>query len=514
MSELQSINIRPGVKILAILSRINYSPWFAIAEFVDNSIQSFLDYEDEIKRWEGDKAKLKVEVELDSAEGGNLIVRDNAAGIHETDYHRAFRPADAPPDTSGLSEFGMGMKSAACWFSPIWEVRTTALGEAVEKTVRFDIAKIVEDNLEELDIEYRPIEPSTHFTEVRLSNLHRPPQGKTIGKIQEYLASIYRVFIREGFLELHFRRRALSYEEPEILYAPFHKDESEAPQLWRKEINFDFEGGLRAHGFAALRETMSTSPNGFSLFRRKRLIQGVGEKPYLPALIGPLNHSLARRLFGELHLEGFNISHTKDGFQWDENEELFLELLERELNAAPIPLLSQGRGFLARSKTQDLEKGAKTSTLRTSKIVKEEVPPFVEEQLIEGPYKAPSPLDLPFTKETVASQTVSVGIGGETWEITMELSNDSAIGDWLSISDESFDESDAVNVRRVKIRLSLAHPFMLQYSGVDAFQIEPLQRVATAIALAEIIAEETGIEMPGTFRRIINGLLRDALWKP
>ena len=366
MSKPQSINIRPGVKILAILSRINYSPWFAIAEFVDNSIQSFLDYEDEIKQWDGDKAKLKVEIELDTAEGGDLIVRDNAAGIHEADYHRAFRPADIPPDTSGLSEFGMGMKSAACWFSPIWEVRTTALGEVVEKTVRFDIAKIVEDNLEELDIEYRPIEPSTHFTEIRLSNLHRPPQGRTIGKIQEYLASIYRVFIREGLLDLHFRGNVLSYEEPQILYAPFHKSESEAPRLWKKEINFDFGGSLRARGFAALRETMSQSSDGFSLFRRKRLIQGVGDERYRPEFMGASNHALARRLFGELHLEGFDVSHTKDGFQWDENEEPFLELLKDELDTAPLSLLSQGRYHLV--STQDLRKGAQTSTQRVSKL--------------------------------------------------------------------------------------------------------------------------------------------------
>ena len=509
MKELQRVSIRPGVQMLGVLSSVDYNPWFAIAEFIDNSIQSFLDYKDEIKHWEGENAKLKVEIELDTAEGGNLVVRDNAAGIHEADYHRAFRPADVPPDTSGLSEFGMGMKSAACWFSPIWEVRTTALGEGVERVVRFDIPQIVEDNLEELTIESRPIEPSTHFTEIRLSNLHRPPQGRTIGKIQEYLASIYRVFIREELLELRFRGNVLSYEEPKILCAPFHKNESETPQLWTKEIHFDFGGNLRAHGFAALRETMSQSPDGFSLFRRKRLIQGVGDERYRPAFMGASHHSLARRLFGELHLEGFNVSHTKDGFQWDENEEPFLELLETELNTAPLPLLSQGRGYLARSRTQDLKTGAETSTLRTSKTVKTEVPPVIERQLLEGPADVPPPLDLPSTKEIVTNRTVPFEIYDQRWEISLELTNDPAIKDWVSISNDSLDES----VKRVTIRISLVHPFMLQYSGTEAFQIEPLQRLAIAIAVAEITAREMKIKMAGTFRRTINDLLRDALWK-
>ena len=129
MSIPQKIQIRPGVGILSVLSRLNYQSWFALAEFVDNSIQSFLDYRAEIGRVDGNDAKLQVTIELDISDEGRLIVRDNAAGIHEADYPYAFRPAEVPANTSGLSEFGMGMKSAACWFSPDWSVRTTALGE-------------------------------------------------------------------------------------------------------------------------------------------------------------------------------------------------------------------------------------------------------------------------------------------------------------------------------------------------------------------------------------------------
>lgn len=510
MSKAQSINIRPGVGILSVLSSVNYRPWFAIAEFVDNSIQSFCDHQNELEQIDGSDTKLKVEIELDSSEGGRLIVRDNAAGIHEADYPRAFRPADIPPDTSGLSEFGMGMKSAACWFSPKWTVRTTALGEPVEKTVHFDISRIVEDNLEELTVESRSIEPNTHFTEITLFNLHKPPHGRTIGKIQEHLESIYRVFIRDGLLKLHFRGEILSYSDPQILYEPFYKNESEAPRLWKKEIDFDFGFGQRARGFAALRETGSTLRAGFALFRRNRLIQGSVDEGYRPPLVfGKPNSFTYQRLFGELHLEGFNVSHTKDGFQWDENEEVFLALLKEELDTEPIPLLDQAEGYRVKAKTKDLKKGAETSTKRTSKTVKNEVPPVVEEQIIEGPEDAPLPLDLPTENVLVANRTVSVDIDDKLWRISIELSNDPAVGDWLHVSDEPWDG----NMRRVKIRMSLAHPFMVQYGGTDASQIEPLQRLAIAIALAEIMARDSGIKMTGTFRRYINKLLRDALSK-
>src|SRR4051794_28133677 len=125
MHPAMAINIRPGVSILSVLQHLNYRPWFAMAEFVDNSLQSFLTYRDELTQVEGEGFSLQVAIELDLADEGRITIRDNAAGIHEKDYARAFRPADIPPDRSGLSEFGMGMKSAACWFAKRWSVRTS-----------------------------------------------------------------------------------------------------------------------------------------------------------------------------------------------------------------------------------------------------------------------------------------------------------------------------------------------------------------------------------------------------
>src|SRR4051812_16683779 len=111
------VNIRPGVSILSVLRHLNYRSWFAMAEFVDNSLQSFLDQRDELACLDGAGLALRVHIELDPTDGGRITIRDNAAGIHEADYPRAFRAAEVPPDRGGLSEFGMGMKSAACWFA-------------------------------------------------------------------------------------------------------------------------------------------------------------------------------------------------------------------------------------------------------------------------------------------------------------------------------------------------------------------------------------------------------------
>ena len=144
----ESVDIRPTVGYLSILPSISYKAWYAIAEFVDNSLQSYLNNKNKRRNLHGKNWKLRIGIYITKTK---IQIFDNAAGIGKKDYPRAFRAAARPENRDGLSEFGMGMKTAACWFSPVWEVKSKALRERVEKTVKFDIAQIVKDEIEELD---------------------------------------------------------------------------------------------------------------------------------------------------------------------------------------------------------------------------------------------------------------------------------------------------------------------------------------------------------------------------
>src|SRR5580704_2358449 len=230
------VSIRPGVGMLSVLRHMNYKPWFAMAEFVDNSVQSYLQNRTRLEELHGKDFRLKVEIEIDRSDETRIIIRDNAAGIASSDYARAFRPAVLPPNRTGLSEFGMGMKSAACWFAPQWSVRTTALGEDVERTVSLDIETIVRDDIDELDVVEIAAPRNTHFTELTLFDPYDKLQTKTGSKIKDHLASIYRIFLREGTMELWFNREPLSYEIPKILVAPYYKTPAEAPRRWHREF--------------------------------------------------------------------------------------------------------------------------------------------------------------------------------------------------------------------------------------------------------------------------------------
>ncbi len=505
------ISIRPGVGILSVLRHLNYKPWFAMAEFVDNSFQSYLQNAERLHRLHGDGFRVKVDIEIEKSDEVRIKIRDNAGGIAALDYARAFRPAVLPSDRSGLSEFGMGMKSAACWFAPKWKVRTSALGEPIEKTITFDIDTIVRDDIEELDVVETPADANDHYTEITLIDPYDKLQTRTGTKIKDHLASIYRLFLREGTLELYFNREALSYEMPRILVAPYYKDLSQPPIRWYREFSFDFGLGLKASGFAALREVASTSTAGFALFRRKRLIEGSLDDPYRPEFIFGTGNSYRRqRLIGEIQLEGFQVSHTKDGFQWDDFEEPFLELLKEQLETPTFPMLTQAEGHRARQPQRELKAEADKANARIAETVQKEVPNVLMQQSITLPFLERLPESIQPDVSAI-SHVIDVDHSGTTWRINIELAMDPAIEDWLTIADKA---SSAINAREITVRMCLVHPFMQRYCRADSMEIEALARVAAALGLSEITARDAGVPQYGTIRRNLNQLLREAFSKP
>jgi len=323
MNQPDKVSIRPQVTMLSVLKFLEYETWFALAEFVDNAIASYLKNERQLKTIEGKDFKLQVSIEINEPEN-KITVRDNAAGINEIDYPRAFRAAEIPPDNTGLSEFGMGMKSAACWFADEWCVTSTAIGETAEKRVLFEMKKIFLDKIEELDVEVNPSEKNYHYTTIELFNVNRMPRRRGVGKVKEHLQSIYRDFIRKGILILKVDGEELKYHEPKILNVPRYDEPKGEDVYWKKEISFVIEDGMSVHGFVAIREKASTSEAGFALFRRGRVIEGSYDNGFRPDFIfGAPNSYRYQRVFGELHLEGFDVSFTKKGIKWDENLDIY-----------------------------------------------------------------------------------------------------------------------------------------------------------------------------------------------
>lgn len=491
--------------MLAVLSNLNYKPWFALAEFVDNAIQSMLDNREQLRRADGPDYKLQVDIEIDPADGGHIAVRDNAAGIALADFPRAFRPAAMPPDRTGLSEFGMGMKSASCWFAKKWSVRTSSLGDPAEYSIRFDVDKIVRDQIEELDIAEVKSTKGAHFTEVLLTDPYRLPVRRTLGKVKQHLTDIYRALIRDGSIEIRFNGELLRYEAPKVLVAPYFKGPKSDAKTWEKQISLDLGKGRSVTGYAALRDTGSTSNAGFSLFRRGRVIEGSGDEGYRPAAIfGAGNSYRSQRLFGEFHLEGFGVSHTKDGFQWDDYEDEFLEILKSELDDDALPLLRQAEGFRKIERTREHAQAIEVAVSNTSSAVESNLPGVIPvvSQLADD-----DDAQLSTKRKSPSQREVEFELHDQKWRILIDILDEPSKDAWFTRSIDT----DAKSVIKVRLRLNSAHPFVLKFGQRDSESLEAILRLAVSVAVAETLARQAGVKMAGVVPRNINEVLTGAL---
>ena len=147
-----SIDIRPAPSVYATYRRLSYKSWYAIAEFVDNSTQSYYDHRQELRekyRLDGEIGHLQVEVSYDS-EKNTLTITDNAYGMEVEELTRAVVLDSPPPVRTGRCEYGMGLKTAACWFGTTWTIVTSKLGSDRQYGARVHVPELVESRLENI----------------------------------------------------------------------------------------------------------------------------------------------------------------------------------------------------------------------------------------------------------------------------------------------------------------------------------------------------------------------------
>lgn len=515
----EKVGIRPDVGVLAVLRHLNYRPWYALAEYVDNSIDSYLKNKDALLAANGPGYRLRVAIEIDST-ARVITILDNAAGISASDLGRALQVAAPPPNRKGLSEFGMGMKAASCWFSPLWGVKTKALGEGVARTVRFDVDSIVSNHTQELDVSLSEMPADAHFTAIKLSQVFEPPYKKTTTKIKSHLASIYRAFILSGELTITVNGDELTHEMPEVLVAPLYNSEGGQPIRWLQEVAFECKGGRSVRGFAAIRETGSTAEAGFSLFRRGRVIVGSHEDVYRPeALFGRGNSYRSQRLFGEFHLEGFGVSHTKDGFQWDGCEDEFLGQIEKALSSPTKPLLKQIDNYRknADKATGSPKKPEPSSPAPTSgngspnvgggpaaPVSKPQAKPEPEPKSTGGSSTGSGSL----FSVPPATKTVRIKYNEAYWLVYVELSTSYAHHDWLEIGDHLIPKGSksGAGERQLGVRVSMSHPFSKRLSA-NATTGNTLADFAAGIAIARTLAVESGATQTGLLLDFLSEVL-------
>jgi Histidine kinase-, DNA gyrase B-, and HSP90-like ATPase len=311
-----TIRVKVGTESIRNYKRLAYQTWYALAELVDNSTQSYFNNAEELDRvFAREDTKLTVRVVYDRDQ--QLIrITDNAMGMSLEELDNALQIARIPAITSGRSEFGMGLKTAACWLGEIWTVRTKRLGEENEYTITFDVEKVAsgESDLEPVPI---PKDVNSHYTVIEIREMHFRLYGRTIGRTKDHLRSMYRVDVRDGTLDLFWDQEPLVYDESiDIL-----PQKDGAP--YRKDFQFDIDGRA-VSGWVGILRRGGRPKAGFAIIRRGRVIVGQPSAWRPSEIFGQeqgRNDLINQRVVGEIHLDSFLVTHTKDNILWQGDEE-------------------------------------------------------------------------------------------------------------------------------------------------------------------------------------------------
>jgi len=451
--------------------------------------------------------KLEIRMTVDWTERTITIV-DNAAGINIENYERAFEPAHIPLDSTGLNEFGMGMKTASVWLADNWSVYTKALGESVERFTVFDLQRVTRENKEELIVTEIQKPKNEHYTKIVMSNLsNQAPKPSQMDKIRRHLSSIYRKFIKNDEIRIYINDQQLLYPDYEILKAPYYKNSDDIDIVWKKEINFELRE-YKARGFIAILKTMQQNANGIALLRRGRVIE---EKYYPHVICGQIGSPRYKRIFGEIELDGFEISFNKNRFREEDDLYVFMEELKKELTSPEFDLYGQAEHYRQRPR-EDTIKIAKgiTATLKKETKPREFTKRIQEIEVKDQNIQLAEHSEILIQKaETLDSYTEVFQCNGINYTLRVDFVTETVVDKLYSVSLDETSKYDTKNSKIIVCKINLAHHFFTrfdQFKKSDDYQ--PIVEIFKTFALAEIIASQNGTANASYIRLMFNNYLR------
>src|SRR4029079_14850560 len=99
MTDIYEAELSVGPRAIDAYSRLSYTMWFALAEFVDNSTQSRLNYGeliDEVLQAEGQPLTVDI---IHNRQTKTITIQDNSIGMTRDDLVAALRVANPTTDS-------------------------------------------------------------------------------------------------------------------------------------------------------------------------------------------------------------------------------------------------------------------------------------------------------------------------------------------------------------------------------------------------------------------------------
>ncbi|MDN5114182.1 ATP-binding protein [Aliarcobacter butzleri] len=357
--KINEVDISPEISMYNLLESYPYNLGSALSEYIDNSIQSFLDNREKLY-----KEKINVTITVDFSDKSNkkIIIEDDGAGITYNNLKRAMKPA-FKPNEQNLNEFGIGMKAASIWIGRKWTLTNSQLNRKNSnecQKIVFDLNELIIKNKGIIPIVIQNNGCCKNGVKITIEDLVKDFDKNQVEDAFLTLQENYQYFINiDKILNLHLifsenkNLPSLADEAtsiPKILVSPkmiIKKNipywENEVDKVWKKDVNFEFNGKI-VHGFVMCRETSSYKNPGVKIFRQKRLIKGTVRNPNYPIdLLDTANKRISIRFYAELHLDGQKISNNK--MELNINEKLLYTILQEQEGVQDI--LNQARDYQA-----------------------------------------------------------------------------------------------------------------------------------------------------------------------
>jgi hypothetical protein len=293
----------------------------------------------------------------------------------------------------------------------------------------------------------------------------------------------------------------LKAPEYEILKAPYWKNLNSEEIFWKKEIDFEFHE-FKAKGFIAILNTITKNANGLVLLRRGRVIIGGEEdRSFPPAIFGSPGNFRYKRLFGEIELEGFDVSFNKNRFIGEANLNAFLDLLKDELKDPEFNLFSQADEYRVKSKPQKQKIAQKIAQTNKNSFDNVDLTDKIDkvEDLPKKSYEEKSHKNLLY-----ALEQGNFKFEEHIYKFRIDLIDDENINSLYSVIQLSLDENGK-KIPTLICKINLSHPFFIRFEQFkNANDYQPIMAIFKSFALAEFISTKRSIQYPSEMRTYFN----------
>ncbi len=493
------IDITPSVTTYELYQNMSYTHWFAIGEFIDNSITSAYLNWDELNSLYDGKFELKINIDFDYKEK-TLTITDNACGIARNDIERALTAGETPYDKSMLSVHGVGMKMSSFWLGRNLKIITSPINSKEGFHAEVDLDEIkrtksAKSRVEELRPSKMP------GTIIRISRIKEDkiPKGTGILKIKLLLTSMYRIYLnsKEKKVHINFNGKPLIFKELSILTEPFW-DDREGPQddaviRWERNFEYVFTDGKKITGRVGLLETMSRDLSGFMLHYKGKGMGGIGSmdasseisqqdvrdaREYYrpPRIFGQEGSYRFQRFTGEFDISDLGKTSSTDSIKWGagEDEAEFIEALIEFLKDPKFNMWAMAENFAAKTalrlKKGEAKSGSASFTVDEVVSISDYFSNSIHGESIthssdsDDTVKTPNPRSL----SSVPSNEFSESEGGFK---VPDASNHEHIFTSHFIDSPDFDlyTLESIDSDKHIIRINVGHPFIrrLQWGNPD-----------------------------------------------